>query len=184
MGAPQKESLRPLSAEEARTLAQVQVAGSARVDRVRRATALLAVAQGQSFGAAAQRAGLRSGSTVAGIVARFNARGLAALTIASGRGRRPAYDGTARARIVATAQRAPDRKQDGTATWSLATLQRRLRRDGLPAVGTNTIRRVLRAAGSSYQQTRTWCPTGTAMRKRTSGIVRVVDPQTEQKGAD
>jgi hypothetical protein len=40
---------------------------------------------------------------------------------------------------------------------------------------------VLEAAGSSYQKTRTWCPTGTAERKRKSGIVRVTDPQTEQK---
>ena len=83
--------------------------------------------------------------------------------------------------IVATAQRDPDRKRDGTATWSLSTLQRTLRREALPAVGATTIRRVLRDAGSSYQQSRTWCPTGTAVRKRKSGLVVVVDPQTEQK---
>lgn len=181
MGAPQKEALRPLTAKEIRTLAQVGAAGSARVDRVRRATALLAVAQGQSFAQAARVAGLASGSSVAGVVTRFNQQGLAALVIASGRGRRPTYNGAARAQIVVTAQRVPDRKQDGTATWSLSTLQRALRRDGLAAVGTTTIRRVLREAGSSFQQTRTWCPTGTAMRKRKSGVVRVVDPQTELK---
>lgn len=181
MGAPQKGPLRPLTMAETRTLEQVQAADSARVDRAWRATALLAVAQGQSFAQAAQVAGLASGSAVAGIVTRFNRQGLAALAIAAGRGRRPTYDSVARAQIVATAQRAPDRKEDGTATWSLSTLQRTLRREGLPAVGTTTLRRVLRQAGSSYQQTRTWCPTGTAMRKRKSGIVRVVDPQTEQK---
>ena len=181
MGASQKEALRPLTGAEIRTLAQVRAAGSARMDRVRRATALLAVREGQSYAQAARAAGFRSGSTVAGLVTRFNEWGLAALAIASGRGRRPTYDGAARAQIVATAQRAPDRKQDGTATWSLATLQRTLRREGLPVVGTTTIRRVLCAAGSSYQQTRTWCPTGTAVRKRKSGTVRVVDPQTEQK---
>jgi hypothetical protein len=33
---------------------------------------------------------------------------------------------------------------------------------------------VLQDAGSSYQRTRTWCPTGTAQRKRKSGVVTVV----------
>jgi hypothetical protein len=82
---------------------------------------------------------------------------------------------------VATAQRPPDRKADGTATWSLSTLERTLRREACPRLGATTIRRVLEAAGSSYQKTRTWCPTGTAERKRKSGIVRVTDPQTELK---
>src|SRR5205814_1126494 len=58
---------------------------------------------------------------------------------------------------------------------------RRLRADGLATVGTSTIRRVVQRAGSSYQRTRTWCPTGTALRKRKAGVVRVVDPHTEQK---
>src|SRR6266545_4551150 len=103
------------------------------------------------------------------------------LKIADQRGRRPTYDAVARARIVATAQRPPDRETDGTATWSLSTLERTLRREGLPRVGATTIRRVLEAAGSSYQKTRTWCPTGTAERKRKGGVVTVVDPQTERK---
>ncbi len=118
---------------------------------------------------------------MAGLVARFNRVGVAALHIAPGRGRKPTYDAGARGQIVAMAQRQPDRKQDGTATWSLSTLARSLRRDALPRVGATTIRRVLTDAGSSYQQTRTWCPTGTALRKRKAGVVRVTDPQTEPK---
>jgi transposase len=118
---------------------------------------------------------------VADLVKRFNRRGLAALTIAAGRGRKPTYAPRDRARIVATAQRSPKRRTDGTATWSLSTLQRTLRRGNFPTVGTSTIRRVLQDAGSSYQRTRTWCPTGTAQRKRKAGVVTVVDPQTEQK---
>ena len=102
-------------------------------------------------------------------------------SIAPGRGRKATYLLSARAQIVATAQREPDRRTDGTATWSLSTLQRALRRAGLPRVGTSTIRRVLQEAGSSYQRTRTWCPTGTAQRKRKSGVVTVVDPKTEEK---
>jgi transposase len=142
---------------------------------------VLTVAAGGSFAAAARQAGLRSGTTVAQLVSRFNRHGLAALTIASGRGRKPTYDGTARAQIVAMAQAAPDRRKDGTATWSLSTLQKRLRKEGLEQIGTNTIKRVLEDAGSSYQKTRSWCPTGTAQRVRTSGVVTVVDPETEQK---
>jgi transposase len=118
---------------------------------------------------------------VADLVARFNRVGLAAVRIAPGRGRKSAYPLSARAQIVATAQREPDPRTDGTATWSLSTLQRALRRAGLPRVGTSTIRRVLQKAGSSYQRTRTWCPTGTARRKRKSGVVTVVDPKTEEK---
>ena len=101
--------------------------------------------------------------------------------IATGRGRKPTYVARARARIVAIAQRQPDRRADGTATWSLSTLQRTLRKSDFPKVGTSTIRRVLQDAGSSYQRTRTWCPTGTAQRKRKAGVVTVVDPQTEVK---
>jgi transposase len=181
MATPQKEPLRALTSAEQAALERLTRSRSERVDRVQRARALLAVARGQGFAAAARRAGLASSTTVAGLVARFNRRGLAAVSIAGGRGRKPTYDPAARARIVAPAQRTPDRKTDGTATWSLSTLERTLRREGLPQLGATTIRRVLEAAGRSYQKTRTWCPTGTAERKRKSGIVPVSDPQTEEK---
>jgi transposase len=181
MATPQKEALRPLTPAERAALARVCRAISGRVDRVRRATALLALAEGASFAAAARQAGYRSGSAVTALVRRFNRGGLAVLAIAAGRGRKPTYDVTARAGIVATAQREPDRQADGTATWSLSTLERTLRREAFPRLGATTIRRVLQDAGSSYQQTRTWCPTGTAERKRKGGVARVVDPQTEVK---
>ena len=181
MATMQKERLRPLTIAEQCELQTIVKASSERVDRVKRATALLAVAGGQSFSAAAQAGGYRSPQAVTYLVRRFNRVGLAALAIAAGRGRRPTYDAAARARIVATAQRPSDRKVDGTATWSLSTLERTVRREGLPRVGATTIRRVLQDAGSSYQRTRTWCPTGTAQRKRKAGVVRVVDPQTEEK---
>ena len=177
----QKEGLRPLTVAEQRELTAISKASSERVDRVKRATALLAVAEGQSFGVAARVGGYRRLAAVTYLVRRFNRTGLAALRTAPGRGRRPTYDLAARARIVATAQRPPDRRTDGTATWSLSTLERTLRREGLPRVGATTIRRVLREAGSSYQRTRTWCPTGTAERKRKRGVVQVVDPKTEEK---
>ncbi len=181
MRRPQKERLRANTAAERSALVRVVKASSERVDRVRRARAVLLVAQGWPFAVAARWAGFRNGTVVARLVGRFNRWGLAALDIAAGRGCRPTYDQAARSQIVATAQRPPDRREDGTAAWSLNTLQRRLRRDGLVRVGATTIRRVLGEAGASYQRSRTWCPTGTAQRQRKAGVVRVVDPQTEEK---
>ena len=67
-----------------------------------------------------------------------------------------------------TADRLLLKSTDGTATWSLGTLQRTLRREAFPRLGGTTNRRVLQDAGSSYQKTRTWCPTGTAERQRKS----------------
>jgi transposase len=181
MARAQHEPLRPLSDAERHALTALVKATSERLDRVRRARALLTVAQTGSFATAAREAGFRSVTTVTNLVHRFNQRGVDALMIAAGRGRRPTYDAPARARIVRVAQTPPDRRADQTATWSLATLRRRLRREGLTTVGTSTIRRVLQEAGSSYQRTRTWCPTGTAQRVRKSGVVTVIDPETEEK---
>lgn len=183
MARAQKEPLRPLTVAEHQALERVSKASSERVDTVRRARALQRVGHGHTFAQAAREVGFGSVTTVASLISRFNERGLGALRIAAGRGRRVTYDTDARARIVAVAQQEPDRRADQTATWSLATLQRRLRRDGLPQVGATTIRRVLHDAGSSYQRTRTWCPTGTAVRKRKDGPVRVIDPRTEEKKA-
>src|SRR5205814_9787599 len=130
---------------------------------------VLADGGGRRVAGAGEAAGYQSPRAVSFLVRGFSRVGLAALGIAAGRGRRPTYEAAARARIVATAQRPPDRKVDGTATWSLSTLERTLRREGLSDVGATTIRRVLHDAGSSYQRTRTWCPTGTAQRKRKAG---------------
>lgn len=168
IGPSPQTSLRAITADERTRLERIAKASGERLDRVRRARALLAVADGQSFTAAGRQAGFRSRGTVTDLVRRFNRQGIAALTIATGRGRRPTYDANARAKMVATAQAQPERQQDGTATWSLGTLQRRLRRDGMMRVGTSAIRRVLQDAGSSYQRSRTWCP-----RVRRNGCARV-----------
>lgn len=183
MPRPQKQPLRPLTAHERTTLDAVARAGAERADRVGRAQALLAVAAGARFTEAARAAGRRSGDGVAKLVARFNADGLAALTTRPGGHPPRRYGPDAAARILREVRRAPDRAQDGTATWSLTTLQRALRRapDGLPHVSTFTIGRVLREAGLSWQQNRTWCETGVVKRKRKAGVVEVVDPATAAK---
>jgi transposase len=102
------------------------------------------------------------GDTVATLIRRVNRLGLAALDDQPRAGRRPTYTAADRERIVREFRRIPEREQDGTATWSLATLQRALRRapDGLPHISTFTILQVLHDAGYTWQRTRTWCETG------------------------
>jgi transposase len=175
------EPLRNLTEAERAHLAALARATSERVDVRQRAVALLAVAEGQSYEAAARRAGYAEGYTVSRLVQRVNARGLAALAIAPGRGRQPTYTAADRQQILDTLQEAPERTTDQSATWSLTLLQRRLRTHDLPQVSRDTLHRTLRHAGYSWQRTRTWCPTGTARRKRKAGVVTVTDPAAERK---
>lgn len=183
MGRPPNDPLRSLTSAECQYLAQVARSTSERADRVARAKVLLAVADGATFTAAALLAGRRSGDGAAKLVTRFNQLGLAALDTCHAGGPPLQYGLIERERILAEARRVPDRARDGTATWSLTTLQRALRRapDGLPHVSTCTILQTLHAAGWSWQQQRTWCETGVAERKRVTGVVRVTDPATPQK---
>jgi transposase len=182
MSAPQKNPLRALTASEQQQLERIVKASSERIDVVRRAKALLALTQGQALTEAGKLAGI-SRQAVAQLVERFHQRGMAAvLTIAPGRGRKLTYDQEVRAHILRTVQRPPDRQVDGTATWSLKTLERTIRRElGLPKLCAHTIHRVLVEAGYTSQQSRTWCPTGTAERVRKEGVVVVHDPQTQEK---
>jgi hypothetical protein len=147
MAQPQKEPLRALSEQEERELQRTVKATSERLDVVRRAQALLAVARGKPFTQAAHEAGLKSGKGVGKLVKRFNTQGLAALSIAAGRGRKPTYTSQQQARILAEVQREPDRKEDQSATWSLMTLRTALRKTDLPQVARETIRQVLHEAG-------------------------------------
>src|ERR687896_72163 len=102
MARPQKEPLRPLTAEERTVLEQTA----------------------------------RS---------RFNREGLAAVAGRHGGGPPIEYGPEAQERILREFRRPPDRERDGTATWSLTTLQRALRSapDGLPRVSTRTILQTL-----------------------------------------
>ena len=159
----QKDPLRPLTPVEHAHLVRVSRAQSEPAAQVAHAKALLAVAAGQRFTDAARAAGRRSGDAVAQLVARFNRLGMVAV--------RPGHAG------------APDREVDGTATWSLTTLQRALRRapDGLPQVSTSTIWGALHDAGYTWQQDRSWCETGTAVRQRKAGTATVHDPDAAAK---
>ena len=137
MSRRQKDSLRPLTEEERRALEQLSRATSEPASHVARAQLVLAVAAGHSYTAAARSAGRRSGDAVAPLIARFNREGLAAVAPRHGGGAAVVYGEAERARILAEARRTPEREADGTATWSLSTLRRALRRapDGLPGWG-------------------------------------------------
>ncbi len=179
----QKDPLRVLTPEEQTTLERLARSHTEPASQVARAKALLAVAAGQSYTAAAQAAGRRSGDAVAHLVTRFNQHGLAAIVPGHGGGPPPTYTVAERNRILVEVRRAPDRERDGTATWSLMTLRQALRAapDGLPKVSTATIRAVLLEAGWTWQRSRSWCETGTAQRKRKHGVVTVIDPDAEAK---
>jgi len=181
MSKEQKHPLRALTLQEEQELHRITRASSERLDVVKRARALLGVQRGQSFTEAAREAGYRSGDSISQLVERFNQHGLSALLIASGRGRKPTYTSEQRARIVAELQREPDRKKDQTATWSLLLLRNALRKTELPHVAKETIRVTLHEAGYAFGKTRTWCPTGTALRKRKAGVVTVHDPAAPEK---
>ncbi len=175
--------LRAMTQEEEQTLQRLVKATSERVDVIKRARALLGVQAGKSYTQAAQEAGYKSGDSVSQLVERFNEQGLTALLIAAGRGRKPTYTVEQRQRMLQEFKRTPEREADQTASWSLMTLRNALRREALPQVGVSTIREVLHEAGYRFGKTRTWCPTGTALRVRKAGTVTVEDPKAEEKNS-
>ena len=175
MSRRRKDPLRPFTDDERVELGRLSRSTTAPAVHVARAIMLLAVADGSDYQSAARAAGRRSGDAVSHLVARFHAEGLDALEPRHGGGRVPTYTDADRERILPEA--------DGTATWSLALLRRVLRAapDGLPAVSTFTIWHTLRDAGSTFQRTRTWCPTGRAVRRRKAGVATVTDPDAAPK---
>lgn len=183
MARQQKNPLRELSYEEQQYLAKVSRSHSENASRVARAKVILAVAEGANYTEAAHRIGRRSGDAVGELVERFNQEGMAALNLRHGGGPRIIYGSEQRSKILQTIQQPPDRLTDGTATWSLTTLQRSLREaePDLTKVSTYTLHKVLRESGWSWQKNRSWCETGKVVRKRKAGVVTVVDPDAEAK---
>jgi transposase len=183
MSRRRKDPLRSLTDEESQVLQQVARARSEPASHVGRAKILLAVAEGKTYQAAAESAGRKSNDAVSQLVSRFNREGVAAVVPRHGGGPVVEYGPAERERILAEARRRPDRERDGTATWTLSTLQRALRQapDGLSKVSTYTIWAVLHEAGFKWQESRTWCETGKVKRKRKAGVVEVNDPDAEAK---
>jgi len=183
MSARKKDPLRALTEPEQVYLEKLTRSRAAPAGEVRRAKMVLGVASGLPYTQAAHLAGARCSDTVSALVARFNRDGLAAATPRHGGGAKKVYDQAAKERILREYERTPDREADGTAHWTLSTLQKALRSapDGLPRVSTFTLWQVLREARQSLQRDRSWCETGTVVRKRKTGCVVVTDPDTDAK---
>jgi transposase len=183
MSRHRKDPLRPLTPDERTQLTRLSRSRSAPAAEVERARALLAIADGASYTAAAHLVGRGHNETISAWVSRFNRDGLSAVRPHRGGGPRIRYGDQEQQRILAEWARPPRREQDGTATWSLSLLQKALRQapDGLPRVSRFTVARTLHAAGLSWQQSRTWCETGVALRRRKHGVVRVSDPDAAVK---
>jgi transposase len=179
----QKHPLRELSGEEQQYLEKVSRSQRESASRVVRAKILLAVSEGLNYTDAAHRVGRRSGDAVGKLVARFNTEGIVALNVRHGGGPRIVYGSEQRSKILQAIQQEPERLTEGTATWSLATLQRSLREEesDLAKVSTYTLHNVLKESGWSWQKNRSWCETGKVVRKRKAGVVNVVDPDSEAK---
>jgi transposase len=183
MSRPIAQPLRPLTEAERQELQRVSRAPSETMNRHQRAVALLAVADGMSLIGAARAAGWKVHDTVTRLIRRFNERGLSALDDRARSGHPRSYGPTERARIEQELQRSPLLKKDGTATWSLTTLQRTLREapDGLPEVSTFTILHTIHEAGYTWQKNRTWCKTGFTLHKTKTGVEERYDPYTQGK---
>jgi len=183
MSRRKKDPLRELTEQENSVLDRLSRSTSSSAAVVTRSKVLLCVASGQSYTEAAVAVGRKTPDAVSRLVSRFNEEGLSALEPRHGGGPPVVYDEKAKERILQEARRPPDRERDGTAVWTLSTLRRALRKaeDGLPSVSTYTLWKVLSEEGKSPQKDRTWCTTGTVLRKRKSGTALVTDPDTQAK---
>jgi transposase len=183
MSRRKRDPLRELRPEERGWLERMSRSQTEPASHVMRAKQILAVAEGYQYVEAAVMSGCKSGDTVSKLVSRFNQEGLNAIQPRHGGGPAAQYKVAERERILREFRRSPDPAKDGTATWSLKTLCQALRTaaDGLPKVSEDTIRTVLLENGYSWQQSRSWCETGQAVRKRKRGTVTVSDPDTVPK---
>ena len=172
MSRRKKDPLRPLTDAERQALTQLSRSQAAPAAQVARAVMLLAVAAGDDYQQAARAVGRRSGDAVSHLVARFNAEGIAALdapprrrpagrlwpggTPADPREARPTSDpgGRRHRHLVAWARCA--RRCDPR---PMACPRSR----PTPSGGCST------GPATATSRRRTWCPTGTALRRRKAG---------------
>jgi transposase len=173
MAAVRKEALRTISQDEHQLLEHLSQSSAEPAYRVIWAKELLAVEAGMSYSEAAERAGRRSNDSVSQLVSRFNQMGLAALNLRHGGGNPIQYGVEEQQKILKRFKTTPDKEQDGTATWSLKTLQMALKNRDHLSMSTYIIWKVLHENGYSWQHNRTWIDTGKTIRMHKAGPVAV-----------
>src|SRR5260370_40344488 len=110
MSRRQKDPLRLVTTEERRFLERLSRSQSQPAAHVARAKALLAVADGHSYTAAARTAGYRVGDTVASLGRCFNVEGLNALDPGPGGGTPASHGAAETGPILAEGRRTPEQQ--------------------------------------------------------------------------
>jgi transposase len=146
--------LRELDSDEAQRLVRIARTSRDRV-RMRRAGMALASMQGRSVPEVALMFAAKE-QTVRELIKAFNDRGFAALDPKARRGSMPRIGPSVREQICRTAKSDPARLGCPFTCWSLTKLRDYLAEHTCIRVSHETIRQVLRKAGISFQNTKTW----------------------------
>src|SRR5262245_34630620 len=146
--------LRELDPDEAQGLVKIARTSRDRV-RLRRAGMALASMQGRSVPEIAALFAAKE-DTVRALIKAFNDRGFAALDPKARRGSTPRIGPTVREQICRTAKSDPAGLGCAFTCWSLTKLRDYLVENKHIRVSHETIRKVLRKAGISFQNTKTW----------------------------
>lgn len=154
MARPAEVFVRELTPLEAERLVKITRTTKNRV-RLRRAGIVLASTQGRSASEAAAMFAATA-TYVREVIHAFNDQGFAALDPKWSGGRPRRFGPHTRERIARIAKTAPQQLGLPFTTWSLTKLVEHLARAERIVVSTETVRQVLRAAGISWQATKTW----------------------------
>lgn len=146
--------VRAVTQEEGRKLAQIARRSKQPV-RMRRAVVVMASAQRQPVGLIAKLMQV-SESYVRQVIHDFNEKGFEALDPKWSGGRPAKTDRATRDRICQIARCCPRDLGWPFATWSLSKLAEVLRINKIADVSRETVRRILKAGGVSWQATKTW----------------------------
>ena len=154
MARPAEVFVRELSPAESERLVKITRTTKDRV-RLRRAGIVLASTQGRSASDAAAMFAMTA-AYAREVIHAFNAQGFAALDPKWSGGRPPKFGPQARETIAPIAKTSPQQLDLPFTTWSLSKLVAHLGSHERIMVSTETVRQVLRAAGISWQATKTW----------------------------
>lgn len=123
--------------------------------KLRRAIVVLMSAQGQAVGDIVTLMRVDEGY-VRDVIHAFNQRGFDALDPKWSGGRPPAVDQSTRRQVIAMAKADPRSLGLPFTVWSLTKLAAHLAREKICTISPETLRRILRTAGVSWQKTKTW----------------------------